>query len=201
MINYRRRCFFIYYLYINMDLANKYKTILSEAGINTPLRLAHFFAQLEHESNLKPVSENLNYSANALRRVFKKYFTTDQMAKDYARQPERIANKVYANRMDNGNEMSGDGWRYRGRGFIQITGKANYTQLTHDTGIDYLNNPDLLLTEADSMISALWFWKLRNLNHYADMDNIRQITKRINGGYNGLKHRTELLKKYKTIFN
>lgn len=183
-----------------MNLAKKYRTILNNYHINTPLRLAHFFAQIEHESNLKPVSENLNYSSKLLLQVFKKYFPTKELAEAYARQPEKIANKVYANRMLNGNEASGDGWKYRGRGFIQITGKANYIMLSKDTGIDYLNNPDLLLTEADSMISALWFWKKNGLNKYADMDNIKTITKRINGGYNGYEHRRELLEKYKVVF-
>lgn len=183
-----------------MKLANKYKTLLKKHEVNTPLRLAHFFAQLEHESNLKPVEENLNYSASALKRVFKKYFPNDTMLNFYARKPEKIANRVYADRMENGNEASGDGYKYRGRGFIQITGKANYRMLTEDTGIDYLNNPELLLTEADSMISALWFWKKNNLNKYADQDNVKEVTRRINGGYNGLKHRTQLLTKYKQIF-
>ena len=123
-----------------------------------------------------------------------------EIAKQYARQPDKIANKVYANRMMNGNEASGDGWKYRGRGFIQITGKENYSNLTKDTGIDYLNNPDLLLNEADSMISALWFWNSKRLNSYADNDNIKEITRRINGGYNGLEHRKSLLEKYKAIF-
>lgn len=183
-----------------MELAHKYRTLLSRNGIDTPLRLSHFFAQIHHESNLKPISENLNYSASALRRVFSKYFKSYKEAKLYERQPDRIANIVYANRMENGNESSGDGWKYRGRGFIQITGKANYRELTEDTGIDYLNNPDLLLTEADSMVSALWFWNKRGLNRFADRDDIYTITKRINGGYNGLRHRQELLKHYKEIF-
>lgn len=183
-----------------MNLAYKYRTLLNSNRINTQLRLAHFFAQLEHESNLKPVSENLNYSAKALRRVFKKYFESNEMAECYARKPEHIANRVYANRMGNGNAMTGDGWRYRGRGFIQITGKNNYRQLKQDTGIDYLNNPDLLLNEADSMISAVWFWNKNNLNIHADNDDVKRITRIINGGYNGLKHRKELLEKYKTIF-
>jgi putative chitinase len=183
-----------------MKLAIKYRTLLNNYYVNTPLRLAHFFAQLEHESNLKPIAENLNYSAKALRRVFKKYFQSNEIAECYARKPERIANRVYANRMMNGNEMSGDGWRYRGRGFIQITGKANYLVLSKDTGIDYLNNPDLLLNEADSMISALWFWNKNNINKYADLDDVKKVTRTINGGYNGLKHRKELLEKYKTIF-
>lgn len=183
-----------------LELSKKYRTILGENGINTPLRLAHFFAQLHHESNLKPVSENLNYSASALKRVFKKYFPNDTLANFYARKPEKIANRVYADRMENGNEASGDGWKYRGRGFIQITGKANYRKLTEDTGIDYLNNPKLLLNEPDSMVTALWYWNRANLNFYADRDDIKAITKRINGGYNGLKHRNELLEHYKTVF-
>lgn len=183
-----------------MNLDRKYRTILNQAGINTPLRLAHFFAQIHHESNLKPVEENLNYSAEALKRVFKKYFPNDTLANFYARKPEKIANRVYADRMENGNEASGDGYRFRGRGFIQITGRENYRKLTEDTGIDYLNNPELLLNEADSMISALWYWKKRNLNKYADQDNIEQITYRINGGMNGIKHRKELLSDYKKKF-
>lgn len=184
-----------------MELATKYRTILGQSGINTPLRLAHFFAQIHHESNLKPVQENLNYSAIALRRVFSKYFPTYQLAKQYARKPEKIANRVYANRMNNGDESSGDGWRFRGRGFIQITGKYNYTQLYNDIGVDYLSNPDLLLTEADSMVSAIWFWNKRGLNRFADRDDIYTITKRINGGYNGFRHRQQLLKHYKEVFN
>ncbi len=178
-----------------MDLTIKYKTLLSNYNVNTKLRLAHFMAQIEHESGLKPIAENLNYSANGLRKTFGKYFT-DLEAIKYQRKPEQIANRVYANRMGNGNEASGDGWKYRGRGFIQITGKNNYTVLSKDTRIDYLNNPDLLLNEANAMISALWFWQKNNLNVLADTDNINLITKRINGGFNGLEHRKELLIKY-----
>lgn len=181
-------------------LSKRYRTLLSSYGINTSLRLSHFFAQIDHESGLKPISENLNYSADGLLKVFRKYFPTRADAIMYARQPEKIANKVYANRMMNGNEASGDGWEYRGRGFIQITGKENYILLSKDTRIDYLNNPDLLLTEADSMISALWFWNKNNLNKYADRDDIKTITKKINGGYNGLGDRMDLLDKYKSVF-
>lgn len=183
-----------------MELQHKYRTLLANHQINTPLRLAHFFAQLEHESNLKPVEENLNYSWQALMKVFRKYFPTEDLARSYHRQPERIANRVYADRMGNSNEASGDGWRFRGRGFIQITGKNNYTQLTEDTGIDYLNNPELLLTEADSMISALWFWDKNNLNFHADRDDARKVTRIINGGFNGLAHRMQLTEKYKKVF-
>lgn len=184
-----------------MDLHKKYKTLLAENGITTPLRLAHFFAQIHHESNLKPVAENLNYSYKGLRRVFRKYFNSNEIAKCYERKPEAIANRVYACRMGNGGESTGDGYRFSGKGFLQITGKNNYTALTNDTGIDYLNNPELLLNEADSMISALWYWNKNNLNTIADKDNIKSITRRINGGYNGLKHRTELLTFYKQLFN
>ena len=180
-----------------MSLTKKYRTLLRNNNINTPLRLSHFMAQIHHESNLKPIDENLNYSSKALLRVFGKYFTNIHIANKYARNPVKIANRVYSNRMKNGNEQSGDGWKYRGRGFIQITGKENYYNLSIYTGIDYLNNPDLLLNEADSMISAVWYWNKRNLNKYADMDDIKQITRRINGGYNGLKHRKELLSYYK----
>ena len=182
------------------ELHQKYRTILNKNGINNAFRLYHFFAQIKHESNLSPISENLNYSWKSLRRVFGRYFTNDEIAKGYERKPARIANKVYANRIGNGGEYTGDGYRYRGRGFIQITGRANYQRLTNDTGVDYINNPDLLLTEADSMVSALWFWKLRNLNKFADKDQIYAITRRINGGYNGIVHRKNLLKKYKEFF-
>jgi len=182
-----------------MKLAEKYKTILDKNKINTPLRLAHFWAQIEHESALMPRSENLKYSEVGLLKVFSKYFTPAE-AKEFQRDSKRIANRVYANRMGNGDEASGEGFKFRGRGFIQITGKFNYTELSKDTKTDYVNNPDLLLNEADSMISALWFWTKNDLNKYADKDDVKGLTKRINGGYNGLDHRTELLKKYKKIF-
>ena len=177
-------------------LQKKYKTILDLYGVNTKLRLAHFFSQISHESGLKPISENLNYSKDGLLRTFKKYFS-DLSSEVYARKPEKIANRVYANRMGNGNEASGEGWKYRGRGFIQITGKENYFRLANDTDLDCLKNPDLLLDEVNAMISALWFWNLKGLNTLADKDDIIGITKKINGALNGLEHRKELLIKYK----
>lgn len=180
-----------------MKLQEKYKTLLENKGINTPLRLAHFMAQIEHESGLKPISENLNYSAKGLATTFKKYFPTPADTLRYERQPMLIANKVYANRMGNGDESSGEGWKYRGRGFLQITGKENYFRLANDNDLDCLKNPDLLLQEANAIISALWFWNLKGLNELADNDDITGITKRINGGVNGLEHRKELLQKYK----
>ena len=178
-----------------MNLQTKYKTLFEKYGLTTKLRIAHFMAQIEHESGLKPIAENLNYSASGLIRVFRKYFS-DVEAINFANQPEKIANRVYANRMGNGNEASGEGWKYRGRGFIQITGKINYFQLANDTDLDCLKNPDLLLQEANAMISALWFWNKAGLNKLADKNDIKGITRKINGGYNGLEHRTELLKKY-----
>ena len=181
-----------------MRLDQKYKTLLSQKGINTPLRLAHFMAQIHHESNLKPIAENLNYSKEGLVSTFPKYFNSTK-ALIYARKPESIANYVYANRMGNGNEQSGEGWKYRGRGFIQITGKENYHNLANDTDLDCLKNPDLLLNEANAIISAIWFWNKKGLNKYADKDDINTITKLINGGYNGLAHRKSLLNEYKEL--
>ena len=183
-----------------MILAEKYRFLLNKYQVNTPLRLAHFFAQIDHESGLKPIEENLNYSAEGLGKTFKKYFPSVAIAYNYARKPELIANLVYANRMGNGNNQSGDGYRYRGRGFIQITGKFNYQKLSKDTNLDYTGTPDLLLTEADAMLSALWFWNDKKLNLLADKDDILKVTKIINGGKNGLEHRQELLEKYKKIF-
>ena len=182
-----------------MKFIQTYKTLLNKYEVNTPLRLSHFLAQAEHESGLKPIQENLNYSAERLLVIFPKYFKTLEQAKLYARQPEKIANKVYANRMGNGDEASGDGWKYRGRGFIQLTGLSNYTQLSKATKIDYINAPDMLLSESDALIGTLWFWSLNKLNSFADKDDILSITKKINGGQNGLAHRQELLAKYKAL--
>jgi putative chitinase len=176
-----------------MELNKKYKSLFDSYHINTPLRKAHFMAQIEHESGLKPITENLNYSAAGLLKTFGKYFNS-VTAKQNERKPEQIANIVYGNRM--GNNEIGDGWKYRGRGFIQITGKNNYISLSKDTRIDYLNNPEWLLRESDSLISALWFWNKNKLNELADKNDILGITKKINGGINGLEHRKELLKKY-----
>ncbi|MCB1954357.1 MAG: glycoside hydrolase family 19 protein [Rhodocyclaceae bacterium] len=159
-------------------------------------RLAHFFSQVLHESGLMRFdTENLNYSAKALRAVFGKYFPTDQMAEDYARQPERIANRVYASRMGNGSESSGDGWRYRGRGLIQLTGKANYQAFSDWLGdARIMAQPDLVSTDF-AVHSAVFFWDRNNLNAIADKDDVIRLTKRINGGLNGLSHRRELLNK------
>lgn len=177
-----------------MTLQQKYKSLFEKYGLTTKLRISHFMAQIEHESGLKPISENLNYSAKRLLQIFPKYFNTEK-ALIYANKPQLIANRVYANRMGNGSEASGEGWKYRGRGFIQITGKENYFRLANDTDLDCLKNPDLLLEESNAMLSALWFWNLKGLNKLADKNDIVGITKKINGGLNGIEHRKELLKK------
>lgn len=194
-----------------MEMLNeKYQSVLKNYGINTELRVQHFMAQIEHESNLKPIQENLNYSKEGLIKTFPKYFTKDTFDKNgkliksgtstiHAYNPKEIANIVYANRMGNGDASTNDGWKYKGRGFIQLTGKSNYEQFSKDTGIDVLNNPDLLLEEANAMVSAIWFWNKNNLNSLADKDDIIGITKKINGGINGIEHRKQLLLKYKKL--
>lgn len=190
-------------------LSNKYKKLLDSYSVNTPLRLAHFFAQIDHESGLKPVRENLNYTVKGLLSTFGRHRLTENEARAYGRaqgqkaNQNMIANIVYGGAYgikNLGNNQPEDGSRFIGRGFIQITGRANYSALSKDTKIDYVKNPDLLLTEADAMISALWFWKKNNINRFADADDIKQVTRRINGGFNGLEHRTQLLTKYKNAF-
>lgn len=171
-----------------LELEEKYKELLENAGILlSKRRRRHFWAQLTHESGLRPVIENMNYSASGLLRVFPKYFNP-VTAYRFARKPEAIANRVYANRMGNGNEASGDGWRYRGRGFIQTTGKENYRELVK-YGFDCVSNPDLLLQEKNAMIAAIHFWTKNRLNVIADRDDIEALTRRINGGTNGLLDR------------
>ena len=182
---------------------NALNQILPQYNINTPLRLAHFLAQVLHESgHLKYKSENLNYSAQALLKVFPKYFKNTAEANTYARQPVKIANRVYANRMGNGNEASGEGWKYRGRGLIQITGKTNYNICGKFCDMDLIHYPDSILEHADINIkAACWYWTNRNLNQYADNDDIVTITKKINGGLNGLQDRTSILQKAKATLN
>ena len=181
----------------NLDALNK---AMAAYGINTPLRAAHFIAQLCHESNhLNFSEENLNYSAAGLLKIFPKYFKTLDEAKKYERKPAAIANIVYANRLGNGNTASGEGYKFRGRGAIQITGKANYAQVSQVLGIDFVSNPDLLKTPINSLLAAGNFWKSRGLNELADKDDVVSITKRINGGVNGLDDRATNLKRCKTV--
>ena len=161
----------------------------------SPDRAAHFFAQIAHETGeFKSFTENLNYSAEGLKKTFGKYFA-DIDAAPYARKPEKIANRVYANRMGNGDEASGDGYKYCGRGLIQLTGKQNYTKFAADLGISVDETVAYLETPEGAVSSAGWFWDNNNLNSYCDKDDFVGLTKRINGGTIGLedrKHHYEL---------
>ena len=171
--------------------------VLPKYGIaDSRLRLAHFFAQILHESGcMRFDMENLNYSSEALRQVFGKYFTTKAEADAYARQPEKIANRVYANRMGNRGEASGDGWRFRGRGLIQLTGRNNYTAFAEWVDDErIMEEPDRVSSEY-AVHSAVFFWDQNSLNRFADKDDVVGLTKKINGGENGLAHRRELLHK------
>ena len=171
--------------------------------INTPLRLAHFLAQCGHESGgFKATSENLNYSAKGLNGTFKKYFPTLESALPYERKPEKIANKVYASRMANGSEASGDGYKFRGRGYIQLTGKDNYTQFGKAIGEDVLSNPDIV-SGKHALLSAAWFWSKNGLNNLSDGGAtdavVTTITKRVNGGTIGLADRIKHFKEYYSL--
>jgi putative chitinase len=164
--------------------------LLDDYGINTPQRVAHFIAQCAHESgNFRFIRENLNYSAKGLMGTFKKYFPTEALATQYQRQPERIANRVYASRMGNGDEASGDGWRYCGRGLIQLTGKDNYTFFAGSLGIPVEEAAEYLATFEGAAQSACFFWEQNNLNRFADANDVKGLTRAINGGQIGLEDR------------
>lgn len=177
--------------------------VMQNFGINTPLRLAHFLAQCGHESaGFKATSENLNYSAKGLLGIFKKYFPTQALADAYARKPEKIANRVYGSRMGNGDEASGDGYKFRGRGYIQLTGKQNYTAFDAAVEDNILANPDLVSTK-HALASAAWFWKKNGLSLIADTGDstevVTKITKRVNGGTIGLADRIKHFKEYHAL--
>lgn len=191
-----------------MNLNIKYKTLFLKYGLNTVLRIAHFLAQIGHESGFILQREGLYYTTiEGLRKTFKSPFLgkTDEFVSQYLRNPEKCANYVYANRMGNGNEASGDGWRFRGGGLLQNTGRKMFQWLTNRTGIDFIGQPNLILIEANAMIAALEFWKENNLNILADKDDIDGISDIINigrktkayGDSNGFAHRLVLLNFYK----
>jgi putative chitinase len=168
--------------------------------INTPLRLAHFLAQCGHESGgFRATQENLNYSAKGLAGIFKKYFPTEAAAASYARQPQKIASKVYGGRMGNGPESSGEGYKFRGRGYIQLTGKDNYTAFGKSIGEDMTANPDKVASTY-ALLSAAWFFTKNGLHKMADGGATDQvvtsITKRVNGGTIGLADRIKHFKEY-----
>jgi putative chitinase len=169
--------------------------LLPDYEINTPKRVAAFIAQCAHESGgFKFLSENLNYRADSLMKVFPKYFPTKELAEQYAKKPEKIANRVYANRMGNGDEASGDGFKYRGRGLIQLTGKTNYTWFAASLEISPEKASEYLGTFEGAAQSACWFWENNNLNKEADAGDIKTMTRKINGGFIGLDDR---IKHYK----
>ena len=164
-------------------LLNAFNKVFEKYEINTKERVAGFLAQCGHESlDFTVLKENLNYGAKGLRGTFKKYFPDDATAAKYERKPEMIANRVYASRMGNGNEASGDGYKYRGRGAIQLTGCANYTAFAKDVGKTIDETIVYLETLEGAIESACWFWKKNGLNEIADKKDITLMTKRINGG-------------------
>jgi len=180
---------------IPANVMDEIPLIIEKFGIDGPLRLSHFLSQCAHESgNFKFVKENLNYSADGLRKIFPKYFPTIEVANKYARQPEKIANKVYGGRMGNGDEASGDGFKFRGRGYIQLTGKDNYAAFDKFVDDDIMANPDLVATKYPLTSAAFFFhknklWDVCDKGHGDDV--VLAVTKRVNGGTHGLTDRQE----------
>jgi len=173
---------------------------IAKFELNTPLRLAHFLAQAGHESGgFKAVNENLNYGAKGLLGIFKKYFPTPEKAALYERKPEKIANLVYGSRMGNGPETSGEGWKFRGRGYIQLTGKDNYKAFDAVVAESIVDNPDLVATKYP-LLSAAWFFHKNGLHKIADQGAtdavVTSVTKRVNGGTIGLPDRIKHFKEY-----
>lgn len=183
--------------------------ILNNSNINTPLRQAHFLAQAAHESVLfAKTTENMNYSAEGLKAIFRRYFPTDELRAQYARKPEMIGNRAYANRNGNGPEHSGDGYRYRGRGYFQLTGKSNYARYSRATYGDerIVASPELVAAPVDALKSSIWYWDNTNLNRWADADDVLAVSKVINLGNanspstpNGMQDRVKYLAKAKKL--
>lgn len=182
---------------VDVDKVNE---LLEKYEINTPERVAGFFSQCAHESgNFKFKAENLNYSADALNRVFPAYFGTKRNAAEYARNPEKIANVVYndANRKSKlGNTEPGDGWKFRGRGYIQLTGRTNYTGFAKFMGMGIDEVISYAETDEGALASALYFWKLANCNKHCDSGDQKALCKSINGGFNGLEDRIAKYNKF-----
>ena len=191
--------------FIKPDYYSFFAKYCEKYEINTALRLAHFLAQINHESgDMKRLEENLNYSAKRLLEVFPKYFDSYEIALSYANKPKMIASRVYANRMGNGDEASGDGYKYRGRGLIQLTGKTNYVAFDRflNANGEIVSNPDLVAKNKEyAVLTAFFYWDSRKLNNLIDKDGnqyfvCKEITKRINGGYNGINDRWGRFQKY-----
>jgi len=189
-------------LKIPSKVLDELPSVIDTFKINSINKLSNFLAQCAHESgNFKFVTENLNYSAEGLLKIFPKYFSKET-AEIAARKPEMIANIVYSNRMGNGDKASGDGWKYRGRGYIQLTGKINYSQFGNFIGVDLLKDPDLVVTKY-ALTSAAWFFEYKNLWLLADRgiddETIKHLTRRINGGHNGLEDRISKTKTFNSL--
>jgi putative chitinase len=179
---------------IQLHIGEQWVDALNETfqrfNIITPLQQASFIGQCGHEcGNFKILEENLNYRAETLMKLWKSRFPTIEIANEYARNPKKIANKVYASRMGNRDESSGDGFRFRGRGCIQLTGHANYFHAGQACGEDFVMNPDLVATPKYAAMTAGWFWDTHKLNKFADIRDFTMMTKKINGGTIGLNDR------------
>lgn len=177
--------------------------VMEKFQINTPVRIAHFLSQCGHESgNFKVVNENLNYGAKGLLGLFKKYFPTEAKAVEYERKPEKIANLIYGGRMGNGPEASGEGYKFRGRGYIQLTGKDNYSAFDKVVAEDIVANPDLVATKYP-LLSAAWYWNSRKINAVCDQgateEVVKKVTKLVNGGDIGLADRLKHFKEFHSL--
>lgn len=188
---------------IPINVLAEVDTLIEKFSVNSPLRLAHFLAQCAHESgNFKFLNENLNYSADGLLKIFPKYFKDKATAEAYARKPEKIANRVYANRMGNGDEASGEGYKFRGRGYIQLTGKDNYKAFSDFIKEDCVANPDLVATKYP-LASAAFFFEKNKLWDICDKgattEVVTLVTKRVNGGTHGLEDRLSKFNSFNSI--
>ena len=182
-------------LKIDVQWVEPLEEVFHRYEINTPERQAAFIGQCAHESmNFTRLEENLNYSAEALMKTWPSRFPTMEVAQKYARNPEKIANKVYGGRMGNGTEETGDGWLYHGRGLIQLTGKDNYTLAGDALNMDFIHSPDYLLVPKYAALTAGWYWNKRQLNKEADAKDFTGMTKKINGGTIGLDDRIAHIK-------
>jgi len=195
-----------------MNLHEKYNTLFNNYGLTSALRTAHFMAQLDHESGLKPKRESLYFKTiEGLRNTFYTPFKgkSDAFVSQYLKDSVKCANYVYANRGGNGNEASGDGFKFRGGGLIQRTFKDGYQRLKDKTRIDFVDNPDLIIEEANAILDALIYWQDNNLNRFADIDDLDAVSDQINigrqtikeGDSNGYEHRKQCLIKWKQILN
>ena len=181
---------------ISSEWLEPLNTVFNKYDISTPKRQAAFIGQCQHESNnFRILEENLHYSADALMRVWPSRFSSADVADQYANNPEKIANKVYGGRADLGNSEDGDGWKFHGRGIIQLTGRANYTVCGNALGLPFADIPELILQPGHACMSAGWFWNKKNLNDLADNEDWTTMTKRINGGTVGLDDRINKIHK------